>query len=75
MCSYCKKIRIIKDEDECSCQPLTAETEDFPQREKLILAKLKGKFVFYGFNKYRYEDDSIYDNINPQDCPMCGRKL
>lgn len=75
MCEFCKNIRKIKEQDEYKHNPLDAETDEFPHREKLVLAKLRGKVIFYGFNKYHYEDDSIYENVEVNFCPECGRKL
>lgn len=75
MCEFCDEDKIPEIENEYDVNPLKAETEDFPFREKLILAKLHGKYVFYGFNKYRYEDDTIYYETEANHCPVCGRKL
>ena len=33
------------------------------------------ELCFYGFNKYHYEDDAYYGNVDINYCPMCGRKL
>lgn len=73
MCEFCENIPEIK--EPLLSHPLEAETDEFPAREKLILAKCDGKMVFYGFNKYKCEDDAIYRNIDPVFCPMCGRKI
>ena len=74
MCEFCKEIPRIK--DPYLSRPLDKlNDDDFPKRQKLILAKCRGEIVFYGFNKYGYEDDAIYNNVKPLYCPMCGRDL
>lgn len=74
MCEFCKKIPRIKYPS--LSRPLDKlNDDDFPKREKLILAECRGEIVFYGFNKYGYEDDAIYRNVKPLYCPMCGRDL
>lgn len=74
MCEYCKNIIEIKSENEYKKHPIDADTDEFPEREKLILAKLSGKIIFYGFNKYCYEDDAMYE-LEVNYCPKCGRNL
>lgn len=74
MCEFCENIREIKEEDEYMSHPLQAETDEFPHREKLILAKLRDRIIFYGFNVYHYEDDATYD-VQASFCPVCGQKL
>lgn len=39
------------------------------------MAKLGNKIIFYGFNKYYYEDDTMYEKTEANYCPACGRKL
>ena len=41
-----------------------------------ILCEVEEKVKFYGFNKYSYDIDTIYKNVdNVNFCPVCGRKL
>lgn len=70
VCEFCENIHDIELDGE-------PETEDckFPLRGKLILVKEDGKYRFYGFNKYPYEDDVCYQNVEIAYCPKCGRKL
>lgn len=75
MCEYCNDIKEIKEEDERKKNPLETDTVKFSHREKLVLAKIGNKVLFYGFNKYAYEDDAIYKNIECAFCPKCGRNL
>ena len=75
MCEFCENIKTISEEDRYAKHPLKANSDDFPKREKLILAKLNGKIIFYGFNKYFSEDDAMYDNLEAVFCPICGKKL
>lgn len=73
MCDFCKNIPVIKkwetfdDELKCEDKNLT--------REKIVLVRYKDKIKFYGFNKYFYEDDALYENVDVKFCPMCGHKL
>lgn len=75
MCEFCENIKEIREDDIYEKNPLVAETDKFPYREKLVLAKIGSKIIFYGFNKYHYEDDAMYKDIDCKFCPMCGRKL
>lgn len=76
MCEFCEKIRKVREERTLLSHPLKVETEDFPAREKLVLCEVNGNIRFYGFNKYNYEDDVIYRNVESVNfCPICGRKL
>lgn len=72
MCDFCENIRTISNKN--SANPLTSNKE-FPIREELVLARIGEKIVFYGFNKYHYEDDAIYEDLEVSFCPKCGRKL
>ena len=69
MCEFCEKIKRISYEDK-----IETENREF-SREKLILCYIDNKLCFYGFNKYCYEDDAHYMNMDINYCPMCGRKL
>lgn len=70
MCEFCSNIHDIDIDGEPE-----AENDEFPIREQLILVKIDGKFRFWGFNKYFYEDDACYGNVEAVLCPLCGRKL
>lgn len=70
MCEFCKNIHDI----EIDGEPKAKDCK-FPFREKLILVKEDKKYRFYGFNKYAYEDDACYQNVEVEYCPKCGRKL
>lgn len=74
MCEFCKNIIEIKPENQYRKHPIDADTDEFPEREKLILVKLNGKIMFYGFNKYFCEDDATYE-AEVNFCPKCGRNL
>lgn len=69
MCDFCKDIKRISYGEEIEC------TEIGFAREKIILCYIDDKLCFYGFNKYRYEDDAYYGNVDINYYPMCGRKL
>lgn len=71
MCGYCENIKTVK-------QIIKEDSKtryEFPERERLVLAKIGKKIIFYGFNKYAYEDDAEYENMEVNFCPVCGRKL
>lgn len=70
MCKFCENV-IDYDGDGNIKHPKV----DFPKRQKLILVKESGKIRFYGFNKYNYEDDFCYQNVEVIYCPICGRDL
>ena len=70
MCEYCKNIPTIDYVDE-----LCDKNVKFSFREKLVLTWECGKIRFYGFNKYHYEDDSCYQNVEVNFCPICGMDL
>ena len=70
MCEFCENILPIDYVDE-----LCDKKAKFPFREKLVLTTECGKIRFYGFNKYHYEDDSCYQNVEVIFCPICGRDL
>lgn len=69
MCEFCENIKRISYEDK-----IETENKEF-SREKLILCYIDNKLCFYGFNKYSYEDDAHYMNMNINYCLICGRKL
>ena len=69
MCDFCKGIKRISYGEE-----IESTEKDFA-REKIILCYIDDKLCFYGFNKYHYEDDAYYGNVDINYCPMCGRKL
>lgn len=69
MCEFCENIKRISYEDK-----IETENKEF-SREKLILCYIDNKLCFYGFNKYSYEDDAYYMNMDINYCPICGRKL
>lgn len=69
-CEFCENILPIDYVDE-----LCDKKAKFPFREKLVLTTECGKIRFYGFNKYHYEDDSCYQNVEVRFCPNCGRDL
>ena len=69
MCDFCKGIKRISYGEE-----IESAEKDFA-REKIILCYIDDKLCFYGFNKYHYEDDAYYGNVDINYCPMCGRKF
>lgn len=71
MCKFCENIKTVK---QAIKEDLKTHRE-FPKRERLVLAKSGNRFVFYGFNKYYYEDNAEYENVPANYCPVCGRKL
>lgn len=73
MCEFCENIPVIKKletfDDELSYEDKKTTIE------KVVIVRYKNKLRFYGFNKYRYEDDALYENLDVFFCPVCGCKL
>lgn len=73
MCDFCKEIRKVDKDRIYEDNPFESKEDE---AGKLILCEVEEKVKFYGFNKYSYDIDTIYKNVdNVNFCPVCGRKL
>lgn len=86
MCEFCEFIKSYWEDkfmnDDCCYhdihEDMARENPNIGNRggaDTIKLIRHNGEFKFYGFNKYPYKNNALYENVEINYCPVCGRKL